>query len=526
MTQATLSAAHTYVTVSGGTLAGTLDTQRGVRAFKGIPFAAPPVGALRWCAPQPPLAWEGVRDATRFGARAMQLPVFGDMDFRASGMSEDCLFLNVWSPRGAVGAPVLVYFYGGGNVAGDGSEPRYDGAALAAQGIVAVTVNYRLGVFGFLAHPAFAAPDGSVGNYGYHDQTAALRWIQAEIGQFGGDPRRVTIVGESAGSISVSVQMATPQAHGLFAQAMGSSGSVLGALSAQKKASAAAYATSFASRVGASSAAALRALPAETLLAATENCPPQDFVATIDGVYLPASPWQIYADGRQARVPLLVGWNSTEMPYLFLLGDQPPTVANYHAAVTQRFGAAAPALLAAYAAASDAEVITVATDLASDVFIGYSTWHWAQQHQQSSSQPVYRYLYAHPRPAMRPEMGNASAGFAGGVVAGEADAPPPPPLAVGAVHSADIEYFMGNLATNTVYAWDKTDHAVSAQMQQIYLAFVKTGNPNGPHIPVWQPLTGSGDEPELVIAAQTTSGSERHRARYLCIRAHGLVADV
>jgi para-nitrobenzyl esterase len=448
----------------------------------------------------------------------MQLPVFGDMDFRSNGMSEDCLFLNVWTPAdGAQGLPVLVYFYGGGNIAGDGSEPRYDGAALAAQGIITVTVNYRLGVFGFLAHPEFAAADGSIGNYGYLDQVTALRWIQTNIAAFGGDPARVTIVGESAGSVSVSVLMASPQGKGLFAQAMGSSASVMGTMTAHPRAVAEQYATAFAASIGAPSAAALRALPADELLQRAATCSPEDCNATIDGVFLPKSPFDIYAHGQQGRVPLLVGWNSTEVPHMFLLGDQTPTIAHYEAAVQARFGAHAAAVLAVYDAQTDADVITVATDLGSDMFIGQSTWLWAELQHQTAQQPVYRYLYAHPRPAMRPELGNAVSGLAGGVIHTDEPAPPPPPMAVGAVHSADIEYFMGNLESNAVYAWESTDYAVSTQMQQIYLNFVKTGNPNGPGIPAWEPYGGTGTQPVLTIAATSFCAPEVYRDRHLLL---------
>ena len=202
------------VTISHGELVGAFDAATGVYSFKGIPFAAPPVGELRWQAPQPVQPWSGVREAIRFGPRAMQLPVFGDMNFRSNGMSEDCLYLNVWTPDPSPSArlPVLVYFYGGGFIAGDGSEPRYDGEQMARRGIVALTVNYRLGVFGFFAHPELSAesPHGCSGNYGYLDQNAALRWVRENIAAFGGDPERVTIAGESAGSASVSAQMMSP----------------------------------------------------------------------------------------------------------------------------------------------------------------------------------------------------------------------------------------------------------------------------------------------------------------------------
>ena len=222
------------VTTANGIVEGTIES--GIRVFRGIPFAAPPVGEGRWKPPRPVASWEGVRRADRFGPRAMQLALFGDMNFRSAGMSEDCLYLNLWTPATSAHErlPVLLYFYGGGNVAGDGSEPRYDGAGLARRGIVTITANYRLNVFGFFAHPELTAelPDHASGNYGYLDQAAALHWIHENVAAFGGDPDRITIAGELAGSISVSVQMASPLAKDLIAGAIGSSGSVLGTLPA------------------------------------------------------------------------------------------------------------------------------------------------------------------------------------------------------------------------------------------------------------------------------------------------------
>src|SRR5258705_3813644 len=208
--------------------------ESGLRLFRGIPFAAPPVGELRWKEPQPVRNWTGVRKADRFAPRAMQEPLFSDMVFRSNGMSEDCLYLNVWTPArsSADRLPVLVYFYGGGLMGGDGSELRYDGESLSRQGIVAVTVNYRLGVFGFLAHPELTKESvhHASGNYGYLDQAAALRWVAQNIAAFGGDARRITIAGESSGSYSVSALMASPLSRGLMAGAIGESGSTLGSI--------------------------------------------------------------------------------------------------------------------------------------------------------------------------------------------------------------------------------------------------------------------------------------------------------
>ncbi len=237
-----------------GMLQGAGRLPSGVRSFQGIPFAAPPVGNLRWAAPTAAAKWEGIRQAKAFGARCMQQPIYGDMNFRSNGVSEDCLYLNVWTPASRAGEqlPVLVYFFGGGFMAGDGSEPRYDGESLAAKGIVTVTVNYRLGVFGFLAHPDLTKESAqhASGNYGLLDQSAALHWVHDNIRAFGGDPGKVTIAGESAGSISVSAQMASPLSKDLIAGAIGESGSVLGALAPVELAQGEAQGVKFASGLG------------------------------------------------------------------------------------------------------------------------------------------------------------------------------------------------------------------------------------------------------------------------------------
>jgi len=515
---------HPRVAVAGGILEGAIEPGSRVRSFKGVPFAAPPTGDLRWRPPQPAPPWAGVRPAHEFGPRAMQLPVFGDMNFRSNGMSEDCLYLNLWAPAepAAGPLPVLVYFYGGGNIAGDGSEPRYDGARLAQRGIITLTVNYRLNIFGFFAHPELTreSPHHASGNYGYLDQVAALRWVRENIAAFGGDPGRVTIAGESAGSISVSAHMVSPLAKHLIAGAIGSSGSLMGALPPLPLADAERAGLGLATSVGASSLAALRALPAERLLRATRALGPEHFAGAIDGYFLPRAPADIYAAGEQARVPLLVGWNSEEASYLSLLHGQEPTPAHYRAAVRRHFGERAEQVLQLYPATSGEEVIAAATELASDSFIGYSTWKWADLHGRTGGQPVYRYLYAHPRPPMRPEMGDAVAGLAGGVLRGEqAEAQRTPP-ARGAVHSADIEYFLGNLATNTVYAWAEADERLSELMQQCYANFVTGGDPNGPGVPRWPPANAGGTGQLMRLDVHPAVEPDRHHARYLLLDEH------
>ena len=501
--------------VANGWLEGTLE-QSGVRAFKGIPFARPPVGDLRWKAPQPPANWKGVRKADKFGPRAMQRPIFGDMAFRLDGMSEDCLYLNVWTPAksGREKLPVLVYFFGGGFQAGDGSEGRYDGESLASKAIVSVTVNYRLNVFGFLAHPELTreSPHQASGNYGLLDQSAALQWVHKNIAAFGGDPARVTIAGESAGSISVSAHMVSPLSRKLFARAIGESGSLLGALTPIPLAEAEQTGLKFATNNGANSLAELRAMPAEKVLEATGKQGAPWFGLTVDGYFFQEDPVTAFASGKQAKVPLLVGWNSEEMNYRAVLRQEEPTLENFQKALKRLYPDNWEQALKVYHASSSDEIIQAATDLASDRFISFSTWKWADL-QSKTGQPVYRYYYAHPRPAMRPEMGNATPGLAGGVTRNPGNNPPPP-QAKGAVHSAEIEYALGNLSKNTVYAWTADDHLVSEVMERYFANFIKTGNPNGSGLPNWAALNQGKDVQFMRLDVEPRLETEQHADRY------------
>ena len=507
------------VKTTAGVVEGLGRQASGVRAFKGIPFAQPPVGELRWRPPQALKSWAGVRRAEKFGPRCMQHPVFGDMNFRSDGMSEDCLYLNVWTPAKSAKErlPVLVYFYGGGFIAGDGSEPRYDGEALARRGVVAVTLNYRLGLFGFLAHPELSkeSPHHASGNYGLLDQAAALRWVRENVAAFGGDPRRVTVAGESAGSASVSAQMASPLSRDLIAGAIGESGSVLSTMRAVPLAQAEADGTKFAAEVGAASLAALRALTTEQLMEATKRQPFGRFPIAVDGYFFSEPPQETYAAGRQARVPLLVGWNSEEMTWRALLGGDEPTPENYEKAVRRLYGARAEEALKLYPAKTRDEVIEVATALAGDRFIGYSTWKWFDLHTKTGGRNVYRYFYAHPRPPMTPEMGDARPGLAGGVVRGPNTGAVAMPPARGAVHSAEIEYALGNLPTNKVYAWTPDDYKVSELLQSYFVNFVKKGDPNGRGLPKWPAVTQGGPVRLMRVAVESRVEDEKDRARYL-----------
>jgi para-nitrobenzyl esterase len=505
------------VKTSDGEIEGTGPQANGVRAFKGIPFAAPPVGKLRFAEPQPVEHWSGVKQTKEFGPRCMQAALFGDMNFRSNGMSEDCLYLNVWTPAktGREKLPVLVYFFGGGFVAGDGSEPRYDGESMAAKGIVALTVNYRLGVFGFFAHPDLtkASPHHASGNWTLLDQNAALRWVHDNIAAFGGDPKKVTIAGESAGSIAVSAQMASPMSKDLIAGAIGESGSILGALSAGPLAPAEEQGTKFLTAVGVADIAALRAMPAEQLLTASGKQGVPRFNAVVDGYFFPEAPGAIFAAGKQAHVPLLAGWNSQEQNARGVLGRDEPTKENFEKAINRLYGANAAKVLAEWTPASDADVRDAADALASARFIALSTWKWIDVCAATGGKPVYRYYYSRPRPKMRPEMGDATAGLAGGVIRGTGKGAPPPP-ATGAVHSAEIEYAMGNLATNKVYDWTPEDHKVSEEMQEYFANFIKTGNPNGGNLPHWPAVKPGQAAGYMHIDVQTKAETETHRGRY------------
>ncbi len=505
------------VKIANGTLEGT--NESGIRTFKGIPFAQPPVGELRWKEPQPVKNWQGVWKADKFGPRAMQRALFGDMNFRSNGMSEDCLYLNVWTPAKSADEhlPVLVYFFGGGFVAGDGSELRYDGESMARKGIVAITVNQRLSVFGFFAHPELTkeSPQHLSGNYGLLDQSAALRWVQQNIAAFGGDPKRVTIAGESAGSFAVSAQMASPLSKNLIAGAIGESGSLLGANPPVPLKEAEQIGVKFASSIGANSLAALRAMPAAEVLEATAKPETPRFPVTVDGFFFPKSPIEIYSKGEQAHVPLLVGWNSEEMNYRALMGQDKPTKENYERAVQKLYNEHAADVLKAYGVSNNENVEQAATALASDRFIGYSTWKWSDLQSKTGGKPVYRYLYSRPRPSMRSEMGNAVAGLAGGVIKSSDSTGNKMPALRGAVHSAEIEYALGNLPTNRVYDWQPEDYKVSEIMQAYFANFIKTGNPNGLGLPTWPAVNSSSTVQVMNVNVNTRAEAEKHQERYL-----------
>lgn len=477
--------------------------ESGIKVFKGVPFAAPPVGNLRWAAPQPVQKWDGIRKADEFGPNPMQENVFGDMMFGTKKMSEDCLYLNIWTPAKTMDEklPVFIYFNGGGLMAGSGSEPRYAGLPMARRGIVAITANYREGIFGFFAHPQLSKETSykGSGNYGFLDQAAAIKWVKDNISAFGGDPDRITIMGESAGSMSVSALMASPLTRNLISQAMASSGSVLGSrpVLSLKEAEEAGVETT--KRLGCKSIKDLRALSADELMkrAAVKSVPSYN----IDNYFFTEQPAETYAKGEQAQVPCLIGNNSSEMVPAYILQGKPATIENLKPIVEKAFNVSADKLLPMYGINTDADIMKLpGYQLAGDIFIAYATWKWMNVQQQTCSKPVYRYVFCRPRPDM--VIKNKEAGLAGGVQDKKSDAPAAPKIP-GAIHSADIEYEMGNLSTNKVFAWNADDYAVSDIFQSYYANFIKTGNPNGLGLPEWTPINGLAVAPVMQIDVNT-----------------------
>ena len=487
----------TVVSLEVKTQYGVLEgfEEDGVKKFLGVPFAQAPVGELRWKAPQPVQAWEGVRPAKEFGDDPMQPDIFGDMSFRGPGRSEDCLYLNIWTTASttADAMPVLIYFNGGGLMAGSGSEPRYDGSSIAKEGVIGVTANYREGVFGFFAHPDLTASSeykGS-GNFGFLDQVAAIKWVKENISAFGGDPDKITIVGESAGSFSVSLLMCSPLSKNLIAGAMLSSGAEVLPYQPTSQADADAAGAELLKQAGIPSLADAMALSADSL---QKLLPPKGMAnVVLDGYFMTESADDVFEKGQQAQVPLLAGWNSLEGTPLQTLNGQAPTLENYKKAMKAQFGDMTDEIFKAYGLETDEDVLSQkGLDLASDLFTGFPTWKVCDYHAKSGL-PVYRYHYMHPRPQVSSKMGDKVGALAGGVrekTAEEKKAEAQQPaIAPGAVHSADIEYAMGTLDTNEYYDWNEDDYAISKLFLTYYANFCKTGNPNGEGLPQWTVIT-------------------------------------
>lgn len=487
-------------TTQYGVLEGVCES--GVNVFKGVPFAAPPVGENRWRAPQPLQSWQGVRSAKKFGDDPMQGNPFGDMGFDAEKKSEDCLYLNVWTPSKTMTdrLPVVIYFNGGGLIAGSGSEPRYSGRQMARHGIVAVTANYREGIFGFFAHPQLSKETSykGSGNYGFMDQAAAIKWVYENIAAFGGDPKQITIVGESAGSMSVSALLVSPLTRGMIARAMASSGAVCGRRLLSLK-DAEKQGVEKLKELGLKNIADARKMSADELLAKTLSGGLASYC--LDGYFFTEDPTDAYLNGHQQKVPLLVGRNSLEMSPQAYLGGKAPTLENLRPALEVAFGDKTDEAMRMYGLNTDRDVLgKPGVDFASDQFIAYGTWLFGYLHAKTSGQPVYRYCFTRPRPAMRNK--DLVAGLAGGVQKkGDDDVMtiPQNDEFKGAVHSADIEYAMATLPTNRVYDWQPDDYRVSDQFINYYANFIKTGNPNGLGLANWTSITGKEQPTQLIL---------------------------
>ena len=501
------------VKTAQGTVQGTYTADGQVRAFRGIPYAAPPVGDLRWQPPQPAPALHGTFAASDYGHHCIQTNAFPDMVFHDPGASEDCLTLNVWTPKNAKNLPVMVWIYGGGYSAGGTSEARQDGQFLAHRDVIIVSLNYRLGIFGFFTHPQLIAesPHHSSGNYGLLDQSAALAWVKQNIAAFGGNPANVTLFGESAGSFSVSTQMASPLSKDLIAKAIGESGGAFSSdslhyqtLAARAEADAAFAKAAY----GTSDLAALRKLTPDELLAGVNNktiTPQPRFSPVVDGWFLPQSVPEIYAAGLQAHIPLMVGWNADEGRGYIAYAPVKPTAESFKTEAQTRYGNDAPAFLAAYPASTDAEALQSAGDLAGDRFIALSTWSWIEAQLKSGNSPAYRYYFT---------LGSPGDKFH--------------PASTGAFHSDEIEYVFGTLDARNIAQWRPEDRALSAQMQLYWTNFARTGNPNGsPNssaaagttLPAW-PAYAPPDYSVMRLDATSVAAPDPYRARYLFLAAH------
>lgn len=486
------------VSVAQGQLSGK--SQGSVTAYLGVPYAAAPIGANRWRPPQPARPWGGVRTGDTLGASCMQdrWPPFGPYTrafVDVGPVSEDCLFLNVWSPVQKAGPlPVLVWIHGGGFVGGAGATPINDGARLAAKGAVVVTINYRLGVFGYLAHPGLTAEDPrhTSGNYGLEDQVAALKWVRDNIARFGGDPKNVTVAGESGGAVSVSSLLISPEAAGLFQRAVAVSGTAMG-FAAPTLSQAEQYGVKLAQGLGADNVAALRAVPAEKILAGVIEPPPGPggapgfaFWPVADGSILPTDPNNAAAP-LTTSATLLTGYNTDENSLVVATSQ-----ADFEKYARAWFGAQAPAIMALYPHGTDAEAIASIHLLARDRYMT-ALRLWTDARLSRGGPSLYRYLYDHPSPV--------------------ADGP-----GFGAFHTAGVPYIFGTLDTAD-RPYGPVDRAISEQLQGYLINFLRRGDPNGPGLPVWSKadVTGGtvmeiGDHPGARAAVSSPARFEALKA--------------
>ena len=452
---------------NSGAVRGTPRDAQGTLSFLGIPYAAPPVGALRWQSPQAVKAWDGERDATRVGNRCWNNVPERGLGGRVDEVpqNEDCLYLNVWSNAAAPTEkrPVMVWIHGGGFQFGTGRNPRTDGARLASKGVVVVSLNYRLGAYGFFAHPQLRSEGRLAGNFGLQDQIAALQWVRANIAQFGGDPHNVTIFGESAGSQAVSIFMASPLAKGLFHKAIGQSGSSLQQL--PTIAEIGMRGAAFAGALGARNVEELRAMPAERINAAAAwdfgGAAPMVFAPGVDGYLLPVELADNFQRGQQNDVPLLAGYNKRE-DFPFPNETLPhKTCAEFRAAAQWVFGPARmPKFQSLYPCDSDAAAKVAAESLLGDIRQRAETWRWLSLQSQTGKSRVYGYTLSYESPYS--------------------------PVAS---HGADLPFVFGNLVPQffalRAPAAGPEDRKLADRMMNYWVNFAAKGDPNGPGLPPW-----------------------------------------
>jgi para-nitrobenzyl esterase len=452
------------VRIASGLISGLKVSDGDVTIFKGIPFAAPPVGELRWKAPQPVTPWQGVKSCVAFGPNPMQpkpraFSMWSEEFFIPAGspISEDCLYLNIWtgSTSQKEKRPVLVWIYGGGFNSGGGSVPIYDGEAMAKKGIVFVSINYRVGMFGFFAHPDLSKESGknASGNYGLMDQLAALQWVQRNISAFGGDAGNVTIAGQSAGSMSVNYLVASPLAKGLFKKAIAESGANFsrGGITLQQ---AEEDGVKLAQTLKASSVADLRKIPAEELLKARTTGRPN-----IDGYFIPDAIANIFASGKQNNVTLLTSWNENEG----LLSGPTKSAADFRKQAEEQYGADAPTFLQFYPASTDEEAAASQLKLGRDMIFGVQNFTWANV-ESSQGKKVYVYRFTRKVPAI-----------------GEY-------VKYGAFHTGEVPYAYDNLKFVN-RPWHPVDYQIAKNLSTYWANFIATGDPNGKGLPHWPTYT-------------------------------------
>lgn len=473
--------------IAGSAFAQTVRTADGrvrgersgdVVAYLGVPFAAPPVGELRWREPQPVSPWGGVRSARSFAPACVQqgVSIPGEP---APETSEDCLYLNIWRPSaGGANRPVMVWIHGGGYTNGATALPLYWGDRLAAKGVVVVTINYRLGPLGWLAHPELTEESGrgSSGNYGLMDQLAALRWVQHNIEAFGGDPDNVTVFGQSAGAMSISLLMASPQAQGLFDRAIAQSGGVFEPVQLAPHyllANAERDGEAYAAARGAESLAELRAAPVGHLLEGAGRVSHP----VIEPYVLPRTPYEAYLARSFVDVPLIVGATADEARSLADVGAV--TAENFAAEIQRTWGALPAPLIAAYPFATDSEARAARLAFERDLRFGWDMWAWARLHAQTSTHPVFYYRFAQPTPF--PEDG--------------------PRAGWGAAHFSELWYVFDHLDQEE-WAWGGADRRVAHEMSRYWANFAASGNPNRSGLPDWPAFTN--EAPILLELADQT----------------------